>query len=336
MNANRKRLAFLGGIAISGLFCYFAFRGLQPQHVLDSLGSVNPVLLPIALLTYGLAMIVIAWRWQFLLRAVKLVPLANLCQLVAIGYMGNNVYPLRAGDGLRIVLLRRNHDVPLLRVTTIVLLERAFDGCVMIAFVVIGLLFIDLQSSEIATIVRLAAPVFALAMLVALFLAAKPSLLRALAAWLARWLPARIGASLLRISEDVSAGLEGLRNPLHLLGAALSSFLTWSIEAGVYWLVMQAFALEMENAYAVALLICGAINLAGIIPASPGQVGVNEFVTVTILTALGLPAATAGVYAVVAHICIWLPGVVGGLYFLLRQGLGWADISRAGQLEGAP
>ncbi len=336
MNTNRKGLAFLVGMLVSALFCYLAFRGLQPQQMLDSLGSIDLILLPVAMLTYSLAMVVIALRWQFLLRAVKLVPLAALSQLVAIGYMGNNVYPLRAGDGLRIVLLRRNHQVPLLRVTTIVVLERAFDGCVMIAFTIIGLLFIDLQSPEVAAIVRLAAPIFTLAMLVALFLAAKPNLLRALVTWLARQLPGRPGESLQRISEDVIAGLEGLRNPLHLLGAVISSFLTWGIEAGVYWLVMQAFTLELDNAYAVALLICGAINLAGVIPASPGQVGVNEFVTVAILSALNLPAATAGAYAIVAHIMIWLPGVTGGLFFLLRQGLGWADIGRAGQPDGAP
>lgn len=335
MNATRKRLAFLGGICISGLFCYLAFRGLQPEQMLQSLSRIQLEFVLAGMLVYALAMVVIALRWQFLLRAVKLVPLRALCQLVAIGYMGNNVYPLRAGDGLRIVLLRRNHQVPLVRATTIVVLERAFDGCVMIAFVLIGLLFIDLQSSEVEAIVRLAAPAFAAAMLVALFLAAKPDLLRAVVAPLSKLLPGRLGIGLRRLSEDVIAGLEGLRNPLHFLGAVVSSFITWSIEAGVYWVVMLAFSMQLDNAYAVSLLICGALNLAGIIPASPGQVGVNEFVTVAILTALGVPVALAGVYAIVAHITIWLPGVLGGLFFLLRQGLGWADIGRAGELEGA-
>ncbi len=335
MNANRKRLAFFLGIGISGVFGYLAFRGLQPEQMLQSLGSIQFAYVLASMLVYALAMVVIALRWQFLLRAVKLVPLRALFQLVAIGYMGNNVYPLRAGDGLRILLLRRNHQVPLVRATTIVVLERAFDGCVMIAFVLIGLLFIDLQSSEITTIVRLAAPAFAAAMLIALFLAAKPELLRAMAGWLAKLLPGRLGSGLQRLSEEVSAGLESLRNPLHFLGAVLSSFATWGIEAGVYWLVMAAFSLQLDSAYAVSLLICGAVNLAGIIPASPGQVGVNEFVTVAILTALGVPAALAGVYAIVAHIAIWLPGVLGGLYFLLRQGLSWADLSRAGEYTGA-
>ncbi|MXV93791.1 MAG: flippase-like domain-containing protein [Chloroflexi bacterium] len=334
VKANRKRLAFSGGICISGLFAYLAFRGLHPEQMLRSLGSIQLGYVLAGMLGYGLAIVVIALRWQFLLRAVKLVPLRALCELVTIGYMGNNVYPLRAGDGLRIVLLRRDHQVPLARVTTVVVLERAFDGCVMIAFVLIGLLFIDLQSSEVEGILRLAAPAFVAAMLVALFLAAKPDLLRALVGWLSKRLPSRLSHLLLRLSEDVIAGLKGLRNPLHFLGAVLSSFTTWSIEAGTYWLVMMAFSMRLDNAYAVSLLICGAVNLAGIIPASPGQIGVNEFITVAILTALGVPAALAGTYAIVAHIAIWLPSVLGGLYFLLRKGLGWADIGRAGELEG--
>ena len=335
MNSHRKRLAFLGGIAISVFFGYLAFRGLNPEHVLESLGSVRLEVVLAGMLVYCLAMLVIALRWQFLLRAVKLVPLSALGKLVAIGYMGNNVYPLRAGDGLRIVLLRRNHSVPIVRATTIVVLERAMDGCVMLAFMLLGLLFIDLQSPEISAIVRLAAPVFLLAMLLALFLAAKPNLLRALVNWLTQFLPHGPSTRLRRFSDDVIAGLKGLRNPLHLLGAVASTFATWGIEAGVYWIVMVAFGLELDKAFAVSLLLCGAINLAGIVPASPGQVGVNEFVTVVILTALGVPATVAGVYAVVAHIAIWLPSTVGGLFFLLRQGLGWADIGRASALEAS-
>ena len=78
-----------------------------------------------------------------------------------------------------------------------------------------------------------------------------------------------------------------MRSPPFLLGAVISSFVTWGIEAGTYWLVMAALGFEQN--YAVALLLVGAVNLAGLIPASPGQVGVNEFVIITILTALGRP-----------------------------------------------
>ncbi len=336
MKSGRKRFAFGAGLAISAFFLFLAFRGLQPEQFFSSLSEVNPPLLLSALLIYLLAVVVIALRWQFLLRAIKAVPLAALSQLVFIGYMGNNAYPLRAGDALRIALLRRNFQVPLLPATTVVVIERLFDGSVMLAFVLFSLLFIDLQAPEIEAMLGLTTPLFIAAMFLAFFLAAKPSLLRQFARLALARLPGRLGAMLARVSEDIITGLEGLRSPLQLAGAVISSFVTWGIEAATYWLVLHAFGLGgLEASYAVALLLVGAVNLAGLIPASPGQVGVSEFVVITILTALGIPKTTATGYAVVVHLVIWLPVTSLGFFFLLRQGLGWADIGRASDLESA-
>lgn len=333
MKSDKKRLAFIAGMAISAAFLFLAFRGLQPEQFWSSLSEVNLLYLPMAAIIYFLAVVIIALRWQFLLRAVKLVPLKALSQLVFIGYMGNNVYPLRAGDALRIALLRRNHQVPLMRSTTVVVIERLFDGSVMVGFILFSLLFIDLQSTTVETITAVTAPLFSAAMLVAVFLAANPNLLRSFVLLVIRILPQSLGSIVARISEDVIAGLEALRNPLYLVGAIISSIVTWSIEAGTYWLVIFAFGLELN--YAVALLLVGAVNLAGLIPASPGQVGVNEFVVIAILTALSLPVATATAYAVVTHLVIWLPPTVVGFVLLLRQGMGWADIRGASDLESA-
>lgn len=328
---DKRRLGFIAGMIISAGFLFLAFRGLQPEQFWDSLSDIDLAILAAATLTYILAVIIIALRWQYLLRAIKLVPLSALSQLVFIGYMGNNVYPLRAGDALRIYLLRRNHEVPLVRSTTVVVLERLFDGSVMLSFIFLSLLFIDIQSDAVAAITTVTAPLFVFALLVAFFLAAKPQLLRALIRLVAQLPPQSVGSLVRRISEDIIVGLEGLRSPFYLLGAVASSFITWGIEAGTYWLVMRAFGLELN--YAVALLLVGAVNLAGLIPASPGQVGVNEFVIITILSALGQPVAAATAYAVVTHLVIWLAPTSIGFILLLRQGMGWADIRRAGDRE---
>ena len=322
MRTGRKRLALLTGMLVSAVFLFLAFRGLQPEQFWSSLRDIDLALFAFAMLVYVIAVVVIALRWQFLLRGVKLVPLSALTQLVFIGYMGNNVYPLRAGDALRIVLLRRNYQVPLVRSTTIVIVERLFDGSVMVAFILSSLLLIDLQSPTVESIVKVTTPLFIIAILIAFLVAAHPDLLRRIVQLAQRLLPVRLGRIISGVSEDISAGLESLRSPVHLLGAVISSFVTWGIEAGVYWIVLFAFDLEMS--YAVALLLVGAVNLAGLIPASPGQVGVNEFVVITILSALGVPTALATAYAVAVHIAIWLP--ISGAGFIVarsaRDGLG--------------
>ena len=53
------------------------------------------------------------WRWQVLLNPLKRIPQRQLFPVVCIGYMGNNVYPARAGEVLRSVLLKQTDDVPI-------------------------------------------------------------------------------------------------------------------------------------------------------------------------------------------------------------------------------
>ncbi|MGB1287197.1 MAG: lysylphosphatidylglycerol synthase transmembrane domain-containing protein, partial [Aggregatilineales bacterium] len=293
--------------------------------------DVNPVWLAIGAITYFAAVAVIALRWQFVLRAVKVVPLSRLTQIVAIGYMGNNVYPLRAGEALRIFLLRRNENIPVTQSTTTVIVERVFDGLVMLSFIVLALATIQIESEEIRTVATFAAGIFLPAMGVFFVLAAQPNLLRKLIAVISHILPGTLQDIIAGISEDIIQGLEALRSPVNLAGAVVCSFITWSIEALVYWMVMQAFS--METGYAVALLVVGTVNLAGLIPASPGQVGVYEFFASTVLIAVGIAQDTALAYAIVVHIVIWLPVTLAGFFFFAKMGLSRESVQKARELE---
>lgn len=331
MNSRSKRTAISIGLLVSAALLFFTFRGLRPEQFLNNLRQLHLPLLVIAVLIYFLAVAVIALRWQFLLRAAQRIPLHSLIRIVTIGYMGNTVYPLRAGEALRAYLLHRNHQVPFARASATILVERVFDGLVMLSFVLLGLLLTDVQSAQVKTIAAVTAPLFAGAVLVLFFLAAQPNRLRQLIHSLLSILPQQIGTAIGDISEDIIAGLRGLRSRAYLTGAGASSFVTWALEAIVYWVVMFAFGLELS--YPLALLIVGTVNLAGLIPVSPGQVGVYEFVASAILIAAGLPAATAAAYAVVAHIIVALPVTVVGFVFLVRQGMGWSDIKSVRELE---
>lgn len=327
----RRRVAFIVGISASVIFLYFAIRDLKPEQFWNSLQRVNALLLIAAVPLYFTAVAIIALRWQYLLRAVCLVPLLALTELITICYMGNGVYPLRAGEALRIYLLRRNHHVPVASATTTVMVERAIDGTVMLAFILFSLIFIELESPEVNAIVAIASPLFVGAVLIFFVMAANPALLRRLALIAGEYLPNRLDELIAELGEGMISGLGGLREPRYLVGAALSSLVTWTVEACVYWLVMFAFDLNLD--FAVALLVIGSVNLAGVISASPGQVGVYEFVVSTILIALGVPPAVAISYAIVVHLVIWLPTTIIGFVLLLRQGLGWAEIAGARQLE---
>lgn len=328
-----RRLLVLVGVLISVVFLYIAFRGLNPAAFVESLTDINLPLLFLAAATYFFAVTVIAWRWQFLLRAVRPISLVPLTQIVTIGYMGNNVYPLRAGEALRLFLLKRNHDVPVAGAATTVVIERVFDGIVMLSFILLGLLLVDVTSEQIQLVLSIAVPIFGIAVVVFFTLAAFPNLLRRLVGWVAGLLPDAMSDIVLALSDSIIDGLGSLRSPLHLAGAIVTSYTTWAIEAVVYWMVMWAFGLDLG--YPVALLVVGTVNLAGLIPASPGQVGVYEFFVSAVMVAVGIAQDTALAYAIVVHIVIWLPVTLVGFGFLVRYGLGWDAIRNANQLQEA-
>jgi len=331
MRSKTQRLAVLFGLLISVVFLYFAFSRLNPAAVLDTLRQADPVPILIGAVGYLAAIVIIAWRWGFLLRSARRVPFKDLNALVFIGYMGNNVYPFRSGELLRIWLLQRNFGVPVARGATTVVVERILDGLVMLGFIFLALSQLDIASPEITQVANVATPIFLVALVVFVILAAVPDWLRAIVRWAARLLPARLGDLVANLGEDLVAGLEGLRTPADLFGTIIASFASWFVAAFIYALVGWAFGIYAD--FAVMLLVVGVVNLAGLIPASPGQIGVFEFFTATTLIATGVPEAVATTYALAIHGVVWLPVTLVGFYYLLRQGLDLSAITGARRID---
>lgn len=327
----KQRVAVLIGLIVSAVFLWIAFSNLNPADVLDNLSRVNVGVLVIGWVIYYVAMLAITWRWQFLLRAIQYIPLASLYQLVAIGYMGNNVYPFRSGEVLRIALLNRSHKVPVARATTTVFVERIFDGIVMLTFIILPLMFIENADPQIRAVGSFAAMVFIPALAVFLLLATFPNLLRRFVSMVVRILPGKLGEIAGHLSEELINGLAGLRSPRDLAGTVFASYLSWSIEACVYYLVALAFGLEVT--YPMMLTVVGVVNIAGLIPSAPGQIGVFEWAASSVLVGFGVANQEEAVaYALLNHIAIWLPPTLLGFIILARRGLSFSAVTHAHDL----
>ena len=108
-----KRWQFWLGILISVVFLYLALRGLQIGDMWEALQGANYFWLLPGVGVYFIGVWVRAWRWHYLLRPLKPISTRTMFPIVAIGYMGNNIYPARAGEVLRAVVLKRREEVPI-------------------------------------------------------------------------------------------------------------------------------------------------------------------------------------------------------------------------------
>lgn len=329
----KQRLIVIAGLLISVIFMGLAFRGLHPESVLETLGRVNLPLVIAAGVWFVITRVVISARWGLLVNPLteRRVSLTRLFQLVTVGYMGNNVYPFRSGEALRAVLLNRWERIPLARIASTIVVERVFDGLVMLGFVIFPLLVLNLATPEIQALISVGAPIFITALVIFLVLAARPAALESFVRFFTRRMPARIAGIIDGLTSELLAGLVGLRGLMSVTRVFAYSVLSWALEATVYWLVAVAFGLDLS--YTVMLIVVGAVNLAGLVPASPGQFGVFEFFGSRVLMAVGVPEETALAFALLVHITIWLPPTVMGFIILTRLGLGFTAVTQAHELE---
>jgi uncharacterized protein (TIRG00374 family) len=134
-----RRWQFWLGVLISGFFLYLVLHKLHWVDFWEALKTANYWWLLPGVAVYFVGVWVRAWRWHYLLRPLKSISTRTMFPIVAIGYMGNNIYPARAGEVLRAVVLKRRQGVPVSASLATVIVERIFDGVVMLAFVFVNL-----------------------------------------------------------------------------------------------------------------------------------------------------------------------------------------------------
>jgi len=134
-----KRWQFWLGLAISIVFMYFALNKLKLDEFWLAVKTANYWWILPGIAVYFVGVWVRAWRWHYLLGPIKKIPTRVMFPVTCIGYMGNNIYPARAGEVLRAVVLKRREGVPISASLATVIVERIFDGVVMLAFVFLNL-----------------------------------------------------------------------------------------------------------------------------------------------------------------------------------------------------
>jgi uncharacterized protein (TIRG00374 family) len=319
------------GVLISAVFLWVALRGLDLRQVGLEMQQADYRWLIPSVATYFVAVLARTWRWDYMLRPLKHIPVRRLFPVVVIGYMGNNVYPLRAGELLRSYVLRRREGVPISASLATVVVERVFDGLVMLIFVFAALPLAPLPSDEIRSVVIFASLAFFGALLVFFTLAAVPQRAYTLAEWFSgKLLPERAGQPLLHFLERFLYGLQSLRNFRNVLMIFVTSIVIWLLETVKYWFVMQAFPFVVS--FFALMLMNGVVNLATTLPSAPGYVGTFESGS-KILELYDVDGGVAVAYTLVLHAALWFPITALGAIYMLREGLSWSDFGRATQLD---
>lgn len=328
----RKYWQLLAGILVSVVFIYLALPGLHLGEVAETLRTANYWWILPGVLIYFVGIWVRSWRWHFMLRHMKSVSTARLFPLVCIGYFGNNVYPFRAGEVIRSLLLKRREGIAVSSSLATVFIERIFDGLTMLLFVFLALPFAPMPSF-FRNLVVLMTVLFVAALLFFVWAAVSPARLTAIYHFMSgHFLPARVRPTMNDAYDRFLEGLKSLSSGYDVIMIFATSILIWLIETVKYWFVMQAFPFAVS--FLVLMLVNGVVNLATTLPSAPGYIGTFDVPGIVILSAYGVSKNLAASYILTLHVALWVPVTILGGYYFVREHLGWSDFSAANAAAG--
>ncbi|HNT24723.1 MAG TPA: lysylphosphatidylglycerol synthase transmembrane domain-containing protein [Anaerolineales bacterium] len=329
-----KSWKFWFGLIISALSLYLVLRKIDYAQLWSELSSANYWWILPGVGVYFIGLWVRAWRWHYLLRPLKVIPTRTMFPIVTIGYAGNNIFPARAGEVVRAVILKRKEGVPFSASFATIIVERVFDGIVMLAFVFVNLSELGRLSNVSIEIGGLRLGVQDVAVwgsvaffgALATFLAAAmfPAVTeRILTALVTRFIPERIQPKVLDVAKRFLGGLESLRSPFDALMVFFTSVIIWLLETVKYWFVMHAFGFTVS--FFALMLMNGVVNLMTTIPSAPGYLGTFDLPGIAVLEAYNVAREAAASYTFVLHLALWFPVTALGLYFMAREGINWTE-----------
>jgi uncharacterized protein (TIRG00374 family) len=329
-----RRWRFWLGVAISVLFLAYAVKGQKLPEVWQGLREANYLWLIPGIIVYFGAVWLRTYRWKYLLRPIKAIPARTLFPVVTIGYMGNNIFPLRAGEVLRAYVLKRKQQVSASASLATIVVERIFDGITMLIFV-FAILPLVPTNEFLSQLLPFMSFFFFGALLAFLLVASSPARTEGVYEWAVKYLvPGRFQEQAKSLLARFVEGLEVLRSGRDMLFILGISILLWLVEAWKYWFVMQGF--HFQQPFYVLVFTCAIVNLATSIPSTPGYLGTFEVAGIESLVLFGVARHTATSFMLALHAALWFPITVLGAYYAWRESISWHDMESLRLSEGGP
>lgn len=308
-----RLVAIAAGLALSALCGWLVTRNVEWARLLDGVRQVRRVPFAAAVTAALGTYVVMAYRWRVLL--LDSVSVADAFDFTMIGFLTGLIVPQRLGDVAKVVLLAKRVGISRAMVLGSVLLERLSDVVMLLLLAAVFAFTVNLP-------VLLSTSLLGLAGATALVIAALwigPAFWQRLLSPVRHVLPGHSTVFIEARLEKFSAGVNAIRSGPQSARALSLAALLWVLSGASMTAYIAAFALAVP--WYAGFLVILLTNLSGILPSSPGAIGVYHYMAVLALTVWTTDRTAALTCALVAHGVAMMLIVLIGAGSLARQGL---------------
>lgn len=335
-----KKETYLG-LAISAVCLYLAFRSSNWSEILEISLRTNYWIFLLTLPLLFLHFWFRAIRWRYLMMPQGHFGLHDLFGATMIGFMANNVLPMRVGEFIRAYVFGKRVKTSVSATFATIVLERVFDGFILLLMLIAGLLFLPFHlGPDKVVIIRavsyLAGTLYLFGIGVLVLARMKIGLLVRIVEGLLRWWP-RLRESAVKAVFAFAGGLNSLGNWRLLAVILFHSVLVWGFSVAYYLANMYAFRspdglnLGSQVGWLGACFFLGAISMGVALPSSPGMVGTFQLASIWTLVAMGIQETTAESFAIIIHGLQYIPITLTGIIYLYVQNFTLREVRSSAQ-----
>ncbi len=336
-------LGAFGSVSFLGVFALFF---VDFQVIGSVLREANYAYVAPSMLCYFIAVWFRTSRWKFLLRPLIGQPKRSIYSVVVVGYMANNLIPVRIGEVVRSYYLSLRENCSASAAFGTVAVERATDVLALLFFLaaagLMGTIGVERAVGDISADVPGGAPVlavvallpFATVLMIVIIISTAGT--AKVVTWIDRMMfmiGTGLKTRLLEMFERLLEGLTVVSSPSRFVKACALSVPVWAAEAGMYYLIAMSFDLRpvfdsQIELIAAILVFTSAANLAGVLPSTAGSWGPFDFFGAAALIALGVGQEIAAAYALTVHVVLWIPPTILGVVLLVLDGRSLSELMR--------
>lgn len=260
-----------------------------------------------------------AVRWQQFFAPLRSLPIPFLYGTAVLGVACNIVLPFRAGEVVRVQVLRRRTALGVSSIVATLLSEKLLDIVAFSTFILLGIVLYD-EARFMWPLAVVYGGVLVFGLYGARWLAGRvqsgrPLLGQPEGRWRA-WIAAE-----LRIFGE---GLQAFRSVKALLIVVAASIVAWCFEAAMYLACGEALGIDVPPF--VYLLVVVTATIVVSIPITPAGLGVFELAITGLLVAFGVSETEAAAFAIFSHVMLALPYICVGPIAALALRLSPSDI----------
>jgi len=324
---------FWFGIVVAAFSLWYVARGIPIESVLEAMGQADLLLLfAVSLPCYVIATWVRALRWRHLTNPIADIDRTPLFNAQAIGFLVNNILPLRIGEFVRSWYLARQQGVSATSILGTVVIERVIDVVSVLLIAAASLTWAGRGGeSLLARGTLLLLPVACVPVVGLVAIRLFPEQVLTAARFATKPLPGRIGATLARLLARFSEGLQSLSLGRHLVWIFWHTLVIWLLLSTIPLLAgIYAFGLELgtpAETLMVSWILLAAVGVAVAIPSTPGFFGTYQLAFNSVLERFGVTPAEALAMGLLVWFVFWSTLVALGLLVLRFQRTSLAELS---------